>query len=303
MGNQELQKWYYKIAYFFVANQIIFKRLVVILLLILNIVIWWPASVKMVDYFSSGGIYNKMVYHLVNNQVNYQAYKEKIKPKDLQIILVDKIKLNNSVESNLKAVNRYDLVAKIYNPNLNWKANQISYSFVVNGYTQDWQTDFILPGQHKYLFKFSYLSNQKLNNIDLKINKVIWQKIKDKEKINFLDNILVSNKNFDSQKDFSQVKFIADNQTSFGFWKIGWQVILYQSNRSTAIPLAVNYINSSNFKAGESREVSVSWPEDLPFPSKIEIIPDLDIFDQKNYILSSDMPAVNLIRGAKDVRN
>lgn len=289
MDPRRQEKWYYRMAIFFVANQVVFKRLGVVLLILFNIAVWWPTSVKLIDYFTSTRLYNLMLVEMVNNPVDFRAIKEKNKAQDLQVISVDKIRVNN---------NSYDLVAKVHNPNLNWTAAQVDYAFMVDGRLEDWQSDFILPGQNKFLFKFFYNSTRQLSEIDLKINQVTWQKVRDQQKIDTLNKMIISQQEFDSQQNFSQLSFDVDNQTSFGFWLVGWQVVLYTGNQ----PSAVNYVSATDFLVNEQRTISASWNENLPFPSTIEIIPDLDVFDQTNYILESDIPTVNLIKGAKTKR-
>lgn len=290
MNNQPHHQWYYKIAYFLVANQVVFKRLLVVLLILLSIILWWLAGVKLVNYWVTTGSYNRMLTSLSQNVINWDFYHAQNKPQSLEVVLVNKIKTST---------NKYDLVAKVYNPNLDWYIKEVNYAFVVDGFVLDWQSDFVLSRQEKYLFHFSYFSQSSPEQVGLKIGDINWQRVRKKDRLEIVDNILVENKKFETNKNISQVKFDATNQTHFSFWQVGWQIVLYQGQR----PVAVNYMNSHNFFSGQQRHISAAWSESLSSPSKIEIVFDVDVFDDSNYITDVDTPPVNLIRGAKDIKN
>lgn len=287
MHTQPAQQWYYRIAYFLVANQVVFKRLVVVLLILLNIIIWWKGGVRVVNYLSTIEKYNKVLIQLTENEVAWQNYHLQNKPRDLEIISVDKIRVEG---------NKYDLVAKVRNSNSAWQIQALSYAFEVDGFITDWQTNFISPASSKYLFHFSYISPSHPDQVDLKISHISWQRVRDKNKIDILGQIVAENEKFKQDKNISQVQFDAFNNSYFSFWQIGWQIVLYQGKR----PVAVNYVTTHNFLSGQSRQVSVAWSEALSSPAKIEIIPEINVFDDKSYMSGTDTSPVNLIKGAKD---
>ncbi len=284
---EQNNQWYYKIAYFFINNQVVFKRMIVVLLILFNIFLWWPASVGLVKYLTNTSNYNQNLVNLVENSVNWAAYHNYQKPLFLKVLEVDKIKVDS---------NKYDLVAKIKNPNTNWSCQKFRYAFVVDGFAIDWQTGFILPQQDKYLFKFSYNSRTTPNKVDLKIETTNWNRIKkiDQDRIFILKDFDIANEEFKLENDLAQVKFKADNQSHFSFWQVGWQIALYRSEQL----IGVNYVTTHNFMSGQERQISVVWDTNLATPSRIKIIPDIDIFDKNNYILNTTNP-VNLIRGVK----
>ncbi len=290
MQKENSKQIYYKIIYFFINNQIVFKRMIVVLLILLNIILWWISGVKLVNYFSSAKNYNKSLTELVENTINWSVYHEQQKPISLKIISVNKVKISN---------NKYDLVAKINNPNTNWDCKNFKYSFVVDGFVTDWQEAFILPEQDKYLFKFSYNSATALSQVDVKIQDFNWSRVKniDQDRILILQDFIIENKEFNQENKIAQVKFDAINKSHFSFWQLGWQIILYQNNRV----VGVNYVTTQNFISNQTRKISSVWNNILTDPKKIEIIPDIDIFNENNYILSTENP-VNLIRGAKTKR-
>ncbi|MBU4481980.1 hypothetical protein L6278_01670 [Candidatus Parcubacteria bacterium] len=287
MQTENSNQIYYKIAYFFINNQVVFKRMIVFLLIFLNIILWWIAGVSMVNHLANTNVYNQDLTNLVNNTINWSTYHDQQKPLELKVLEVDKIKINSG---------KYDLVAKVKNLNTGWSCKSLKYAFVVDGFVTDWQEANILPQQDKYLFKFSYPSRVTPDQIDLKIKVNNWQRIKkiDQNRIFILKDFVVSDEKFNVENNLQQIKFIASNQSSFSFWQVGWQIVLYRSDRL----VGANYVTTQNFMSNSTRQISVTWNESLATPSRIEIIPELDIFDENNYILGSDNP-VNLIRGVQ----
>lgn len=282
-------KLYYKISYFIIANQVVFKRLVVVLLILICVVVWWIGGTKLVKNISEIDEYNYMLTEMAKDHINWQEQHIKNKVKDIQIEEINKIKTEKD---------KYDFVAKISNPNFNWYAKNIRYAFEVDGYILDWQDTFILPGQEKYLFKFSYESKIQPQDLDLKIKDISWQRVKneDEDRINILEDIIIEQEDFSAGKDFSQLEFTGINNGLYNFWQIGWQVVLYQGSR----PIAAHYITTQEFLAGDEKQISAAWIENLSSPSKTEIIPDINLFDDNIYITDPDTPPVNLIKGAKD---
>lgn len=287
--NQNSNPWYYKIVYFFVANQTIFKRLEVVLLLLANIIIFWNVGVAGVKYLASSRTYDEMLSSLFNDNFDWQSYHQEHAPDPLQVISVDKIKTGPD---------KYDLVAKVHNPNSDWYFPEVQYSFVVNNFITDWQTDFILPGQEKYFFVFSYSDPTEIKDLDLKFGTQQRQRIFNKDPLYILNDFNIQDKNFSSQSGLSEIKFQVNNNSYFSFWQLGWQVVLYVRDH----PIGINYVTTPNFLSGQERQVAVIWNENLTVPTDIEILPNLDVFYEQNYMTNLDVQPVNLIRGVHTSR-
>ncbi|PIT90072.1 hypothetical protein COU23_00520 [Candidatus Kuenenbacteria bacterium CG10_big_fil_rev_8_21_14_0_10_36_11] len=285
MNNESQTQWYYKIVYFFIANQVLFKRLAVVLLILINIALFWFAGVRLVNYSADTKNYQQILTELTALDTSLEKYRDTHKPFDLEIISVDKISLGD---------NKYDLVAKLSNPNLNWLAD-LQYAFIVDGLMLDWQSTFILPGESKYFFKFNYYSLNYPVSMELKLGANNWQRIKAKDLSRVLQEIVIGEPESLAQNNYTEIKFSAENLSHFNFWQVGWQVVAYNG----AYPVAINYVTIDKFLSGQKRTVSAAWNYNFGVPSKIEIIPDINIYNDKNYF-KSDAPAVNLIRGARD---
>lgn len=278
---------YYKLVYFFIANQILFKKIAVGALVVLNVIVWLVGGIKIITYLVNTHQHQVMLMELVENGINWESYHQKNSPEKLDIVSLHKINLDN---------NHYDLLAKVYNPNSEWSVEKVTYAFVIDGYVTDWQSDFVLPQQNKFLFKFSYPTVKAPQTLDLQIQNIKWRHIETSNKINTsdLNNILIEDKIFSEDKKIPHLSFKATNNTSFNFWKVGWQIVLYQGSQ----PVAISYLTSDNFFLGDQRTISTSWDQPYGQPTTIEIKPDIDIFDD-NYLLSDiNTSTVNLIRGA-----
>lgn len=276
--------WYYRFVYFFVAQQILLKRLLVVILILLNIILWWGAWSKFVSYISYTSYYEQMLNQLTMPVVNWAAYHEATKPQELQLLGSYQLKSDK---------NKYDLVAKVSNVNQNWLARQVDYFFIVDGLPLAKQTTFVAPGQQKFLVHFGYVSESYPTNVEIKIEAVSWQRWQDKELLRSLDNLIISGESYLQERGVSEVSFNVTNNNNFGWWQIGWQIALYQSNA----PVAVNYVTIDKLLAGQTRAIVASWLEGISTPSRIEIIPDIDLNDANNYILGGDSTYPGWVRG------
>lgn len=287
-NSEQPSQWYYKIVYFFVTNQVLFKRLAILLLILINLVVWGIAGINFVNQLANNNAYNQMIKDLTTNYPNWENYHGEYAAQPLEELSVEKIKTTKDT---------YDLLAQVHNPNLDWQIDSLTYYFLVDGSLTEKQTTFILPGETKYLFHFSYPANLAVEQLSLKIENINWRRTKKSSVLaDLIDNILIKNENFKQLKNFSLVEFEVENNTLSSFWQTGWQIVLYQGQR----PVAVNYVTSQSFLAGEKRKLSAAWSENIPAPSTIEIHPDINFLDQANFITQPDLPPVNLIRGAKD---
>ncbi len=290
MLEEQQKTWYYKISYFFIANAVVFKRLAIILLILINVGVWTWGVIEFESYLRSAFSYNKLMEDLIQTKIDWQNIQQKNKPQKITFSAVNILRNDDS----------YDFVVKAYNPNKDWKVRQVNYTFLVDNYMLEERSEFILPGQNKYLTSFSYSSKIPPQQVEFKVNNLQWQRIKNEEldKMQIIDNIIIDNKNFKSSSNLSQLSFEAFNNTHYNFWQIGWQIALYKNEKL----YAYNYLTSNTFLATDKRQISATWLEDLSSPGRIEILPDVDVFDEGNYIVNTDKSTINLIKGARTKR-
>ena len=262
---------YYKIAYFFISHQILIKRLLFFLLIFVNVIIWSFVIVKSVNYLTSIKSHNYMISLIVGDGIDFANYKATHAPKNINII-------NNYFIS--RADGKYDFLAKIKNPNANWAANILKYRFTYAGGQTKTKESFIMPGKEKYLFAFGQELKFPISDIKLVVEEVGWYRVKNNENLAILNDLSASQEKFIRFDKSSAVSFLANNKSPYNFWSIGWQIILYRGSD----PIAVNYITTNQFLALSNQETQATWFENLPTPTKIDIISDINILSEEIFM-------------------
>jgi hypothetical protein len=218
--------------------------------------------------------------------VDYGALKECQELTDNNIVLPAMALPSANFEG------RYDLVAKITNPNTRCLA-ELDYYFLYAGETSEQikhQKDFLLPGQTKYLFGFAEeVSSSFLNEVQLVIEKQNWRYIKNLEKMALIDKLEIKDRRYDILAGISRASFAINNGTGYNLWQVGCQVVLLSGNE----PVAVNYITVNNLLAGAEQEVQASWFRRIDYGGvEIEVIPDLNVFADNILVETETGPGI-----------
>ncbi len=180
---------------------------------------------------------------------------ERLTIKDIQVGWVKYLRLED---------NRYDLAAKINNPNPNFGLSQFSYVFKTYNSSgseikEQRGTGFILPDQEKYLIEGNVMVSEAISRVDLVVEKVPnenWQKINAEYR---LPSIYVLNKEFkslDDQPEVSQASGLIKNDSAFDFDSIAVSIILFDAEKQV---IGVNKTEARTVLAGEERYFSALW--------------------------------------------
>ena len=208
-----------------------------------------------------------------NKQENHQVSP----PSDLQPI---QVLWADSVPSEK---NFYDAVCKIKNPNQNYGAKNIYYTFLFydnknNLIKQRKGSTYIFPNRTKYIIEQRIDSSFEIARTVCKIDKVNWEKPK-----NQIPLLYIRQKEYHYyNKNLSEAKGIVVNNSPYGFDKIDVNVILFDF-RGNLLGARKHEIRTLLSK-GE-RHFVVSW--NYPLKSKVtnvEMIAETNIFDDQNYI-------------------
>ncbi len=169
-----------------------------------------------------------------------------------------------------------------------------NYHFEISGQVVSSGSDFVLPGATKYImalqqpipagqlsanFVIDSLSGDRVNphriadwaafqkeHLNIKIDKAVFTPGQDSglsEKINV-----------------GQVDFKITNSGAFGYKDLRLIIVL-KSNQTI---VSINQHIIKDFRSGESKEVSLSWPGVNGFVNQIEIIPDVNVLDDSVYL-------------------
>ncbi|MFW5888421.1 MAG: hypothetical protein ACOCVY_01760 [Patescibacteria group bacterium] len=200
--------------------------------------------------------------------------------------------LNYSSITTFKRGDKHDLMVKIKNPEERYWA-EFDYCFTQANEEIDCRTNFILPGESKYILSLSHEFNSR-SNIDFDIESIDWQAINfhkipnweqyKKEHLNFEFTDVKynsgNNNEYSDKINLNSLKFNAYNNTSYGYWKANVNILLYNSGKIVGI----NSYTIDRFNAGEKEKVELVWPGNMGEVTDVSIVPDLNIMDKSNYI-------------------
>ncbi len=271
-----------KIAYWYVSHKLLLKKILIAFLLFLCIIFWGYGIYGLINYFLIDQVrFNQTLKEVSSELVNYPAFRLKNQPKNFAI-------LSSNVLPSGK--DRYDFLAKILNPNLNWWA-EFEYKFIFDGEETSLRKGFILPNEEKFLFELAVESKSKPRQATFEIQNIKWSrldghKIPDyaawsKERLNFeITEVKFSPSVVKDGSPISKVTFTATNKTAYNFWNVGFYILLY---RGTSVS-GVNHITLEQFLSGEKRTVEVSWFEIVPTVTRVQVLPEVNIFDSAIYM-------------------
>lgn len=195
-----------------------------------------------------------------------------------------------SVDIFVSGAGRYDFLTKLQNPNADWYAT-FRYHYVTSGSeaTPD-VSGFILPAEEKYVAQLAQPTKTVPNRADFQLVDLQWHRVDrhaianyaawNKDRINFQVTNVTHTAALNIGPLAGRTSFDVDNRSAFGYWRVGFFVVLL---RGTA-PAAVNYITLDNLDSNEHRHVDVNWFEQLAGSSSVDIRPEVNIFDPDVYM-------------------
>ncbi len=184
---------------------------------------------------------------------------------------------------------KVDILAPIENPNDRFWA-EVEYSFHVGGVQQPALTTFVLPGQAKYLAHLGAPADGGAS-VELKIESRRWHRAGTFGASTLQDlydtrlDIRAENPVFVPSDPLattpsSRAEFTLANRTAFGYYDVDLLALLY---RGDAV-VGVGKLRVDRLAAGERRPMELYWYQVLPQVSRVEIVPDINIYDPGIYI-------------------
>jgi len=170
---------------------------------------------------------------------------------------------------------RYDLVARISNPNPNFGLERFNYIFKAydlsgNILIEISDRSFILPNQQKYLLANNITINGKIARVELLIEKSpieVWGRLADDYA---LPNIYVHSRQFnylDDQPGVARASGLIKNDSAFDFDKVSVSVILFNQTKEI---IGTNYTEARTVLSNEDRYFSTLWF--TPISGKVDSI-------------------------------
>jgi len=270
-----------KISYWYVTNKVLLRRILIGVLIGVAAIFWLFTIWGILDlYVINYGKTKAMFEELVSNRARTQEWIASHAPRQIQTETVRVFATNGE----------YDFLTKIANSSPYYWA-EIDYTITFSGNGTQERSTFILPNQEKWLAYLGYEAESRPSNPKVQINNVSWHLVDAHEVPNY-DEWLTEHLNLNitdveyttdvvlEEDVVAKTKFTAKNLSAYGYWSIGFYVIAYRG----ATPSAVNYVSLDQFRTGETRQVEVSWIDSLGQVSKMEIEPEVNIFDKENYL-------------------
>lgn len=277
IANYNLNDLYLKAAAWFVGHKDFFKKWWVIMIISLDLLMLVYVAVSFLLYAFETPRYNQMISQLGNNFIN-QVYQQENQPKDLTVEYA-KVLVNQP--------GRYDLVAKVKNPNRQWGVKNLFYAFKIKGEETKQNLGYLGPNEEKYFLLLNYNTKEdiSLEAVEFVSQAIEWQKLGDEsllQRIAFavseekLSQGELTNTAVQSTLVTAKIK----NNSLYDFWKVGVNVVVLVDSE----PLAVNYYILREFKSSTEKEIIVSWLKKFPLTATLEIKPEVNIFDADNFM-------------------
>lgn len=183
--------------------------------------------------------------------------------------------------------NEYDFLAKISNPNNDYGASGVSYTFRVLDASgavlaEKSGLSFILPKEQKYLVETSIPLSGLPERVECVLGTINWEKFSGYKEKPDLD---VLNRRFEratSSVDFGVAKGLVVNRSPFDFTDLGIVVVLRdESSRVVAIQKTA----MQTLRSGEQRDFTLPWPD--PFSGdvqKVEVQTNANVYRTETFI-------------------
>jgi hypothetical protein len=271
----------------YIEHKALLRNILIVILALIGAVTW-IITLSTFGLYVFKGMVDDMVManQLVATQGFDHAYIKQISGQQLEVYPVRVLE-----SANIKGEPRYDMIVEVKNPNLR-HAGVLNYSLVSGDETITGGVINLLPGDDKYITALGLALENRPQNVQLVNNRLDLRRLDvrtypdwDKYKKEHL-NIVITDAKFTpprltglSEKlNVSQLDFTATNDSAYNFWRADLVIMLY--NRGQLV--AVNQYLVDRLKSGEKREITISLPGVVKV-DQIEIIPQVDILDQKNY--------------------
>lgn len=270
-----------RFSYWYITHKLLLRKIFIISLAIAGFLIWFYVIWQLAFF----GVYYQIEKYATNNLI----FKDNANL--LVISSLSPIALSVSSlmilpgESGLN-----DYLSEVANNNRNWLAT-FDYQFIDGGKTYT-QKGFVLPLEKKFLMDLSVPGNIS----QLKLTNLKWQRVANPPAVyESRYKFKVDNEDFIASQDSGQpsrLVFDLTNDSPFNYWQVGVQTFLYSGGNL----VSVNYLVLEQFKAGEKRPVQLNWTNRLPRITNMEIIPEVNIFDEDNIMSPTAETATPIIQ-------
>ncbi len=262
----------FKLGYWLFLHKKFFRKLLIGFLIVVAIVSFGYSSVKWASYLAGTRTYEEMLLSLSSSQINYQAWHEKNKPLEVEVMSVVAVPVGQN----------YDLVAQVKNPNLQYALSKFDYTFTVKGQVKVSGSSFILPREEKFILATNItLDEIPSSALGLSVANTSWYRIKNLKEIT-LPDFTVANQKIedlftltDGRVTGTRLTFDLTNYSLYGFWDIRVISVLTSGNQIRAV--AARELKSLDVNTTVS--LQFDWTEAISGLTNAIIKPEVNVLD------------------------
>lgn len=266
----------FKIAYWLFSHKKIFKKILVFSLVALNLLIWGLVIYQFSLYLIFWQAHQQTLKGLVEEKIDFLAHHQRIAAIPLKVV--------NLLAFPIGQTERYDMLVEIENQNSRWGVPSLEYRFIWSAGKTDFYTGYILPQEKKYLFIFNQQSTQPIQNFQIEIKDVQWQRIKEENSflLKIPSQIIVEDPVFSlvsSTKrpllSLTKLQFKIYNDSVYDLKSFVLNLLFYDGARI----IGVDRLMVEELKNKTAKFFDLILPVYLSSVDSVKIIPDLNIFD------------------------
>ncbi|MCF6276883.1 MAG: hypothetical protein L3J07_03510 [Candidatus Magasanikbacteria bacterium] len=282
-GGEEISSRKLVLAQWFVAHRILLRKIGIGILVSFCVVFLGFGLFGWVKYLS----YDYWVdrNQLVEQTVLFQNYTNLQPIYSASNFRVSGTKVFRSAEE------KYDLTAKVANPNKMWGA-KITYKFLFSGGETDSRSVIVLPNTESPVIYFGLSSVVFPTNVRLVVENIEWKRVGphiSTDPIGFVSSrtdFFVENFNFtrgslvENAVPVNRIEFDIINNSAYGFWEPLFVVELLNGDQTVGyIPLTL-----SQFRSGDMEHIDLRSFIQTSNVREVKLHYLLDIFEDNSYM-------------------
>jgi len=277
------------VGYWWVSHKLLLRKLGLSLLVAVCLILVGYSVYGWGTYYLYGRWKEAaMIEEMAQQPISFRAYHEARAPKDLEE--GELAVLDSGTKEGWK-----DIIVPIVNLNPKWLAT-LTYYFEDGAETTPIEAMKVLPGQETHIGIMGFAPTSTVRNPILVRTETAWQKIDPhritdpvayvQERLNFtIDNIVIQRPGEIDNLDNYKVTFDITNNTIHSYWSVPLWVLMYRNDRLVGVEQVV--INQ--LELGERRLVDLRSSIPNRRVTRVEVVPQLDVFDESIYMPIKDV--------------
>ena len=263
--------------YWLLSNKPYFRKLFVFFVVGVDIVLATLVLLFYVNYFVAVQEQESIIDNFATSNTLFDEWTQNEEPEKINSL---------SVELVESAKGRYDFIAMIENTNQHWYSEKLEYKFVWGSEESEIKSVTLLPKEKKHILALNEKSLFPPSSVRLVIVNHNWKWTKDKYPTEYTNKDkfkIINTKTIQNEEEsISKTEYKIKNETIFDFWKVDFNIILYQGREIVGL----NHTYIEKFKSGETRKIENIWNKDFLGSTRIVVEPVINFLDSTNYMKS-----------------